>query len=71
MTPDGIVIAALVAVAVLALAWRGVRRLLPERPLTDDERAAAAQRSRQDTFDGIVAHHMVDATEKTGRKPWL
>jgi threonine/homoserine/homoserine lactone efflux protein len=64
MSTDGIVFAALAFAAVGLLTWLGWRSLRPPPSRTAEEQRAA-------TWNTIVADHLVDATTKSGRTPWL
>ena len=64
MNADGIVFATLAIAALAVLSWLTWRRFQPPPIRTGEEQ-------RSDTWTTTVAHHMVDATSKSGRTPWL
>jgi hypothetical protein len=64
MSPDGIVFATLALVAVALLLWLAWRRLQPPPQKTPEEQRAA-------TWDAVIVDHVIDATSKSGRTPWL
>ena len=62
MSADGIVLLALVIAVIGALLWRAMLRWrAPVRTAAQETEAV---------WTDTVAHHLVDATSKSGRKPW-